>query len=90
MNGWENKNKTFNEELYERIDRTATPQQCDIVIFNDKLSPWGHIGCVEFAENNKEIKIYDALGNGEKVGGEKPAAIRTYKTTNVLGYWRRK
>jgi len=84
LNGWANKNNTFNEDLYERIDRTEVPQQCDIVIFSDKISPWGHIGCIESAKDNKEIKVYDALGNGEKVGGEKPAMVRTYKTTHVL------
>ena len=57
------------------------------IIFIDTSSEYDHVWI--YIENVAwRVRIFDQVGNGDKVGGELPPRYREYPIKSVLGVWR--
>jgi hypothetical protein len=83
---------TYLKDHYERIYNTpsATPQAGDIVIWNRKYGPYGHVA-IALSSDVFEKPFSNTLtcfSQNDPVG--KPCITRTYKYTNIYGWLRPK
>lgn len=81
---WKNKYWYF-DNSWKYIE-WKSPQQGDIVFINT-ASEYDHVGICH-KNNSLTVQVFDQIGNGNPVGGEKPASLRLYQKKDILGYWR--